>query len=56
MSDEWSRADTKVQARVAPEVKRDLGKLANKSGRTLGGYIAHILKRYWTNKKRKGQC
>ncbi len=53
---EDNRLDTKVQARVSPEVKTDLKKLAAKRELTLGAFVTKVLNLYWTNKKRKGEC
>ena len=53
---EEDRLDTKVQARVSPEIKTDLKILAEKQGVTLGAFAAKILTLFWTNKKRKGEC
>jgi len=56
MKNDDSRLDTKIQARVSPEVKTDLKKLAEDQGLNLGAFVTKILTTYWTSKKRKGQC
>lgn len=53
---EEDRLDTKVQARVSPEIKTDLKILAEKQGLSLGAFVTRILNLYWNNKKRKGEC
>jgi len=53
---EENRKDTKVQARLSPDIKTDLAMLAQKRGESLGAFVSRVLTLYWNNKKRKGEC